>query len=148
MVDVGDKSVTKRTAIAGARVLLGELAYHMVASNSVAKGDVLTVAKIAGITAAKHTSFLIPLCHNIALSRVSVSLSLQPAHHAVDIEATAHTLDRTGVEMEAMMAASVAALTVYDMCKAVAKGATITDVKLLYKSGGKSGVFDARDSAS
>ena len=144
MVDVGEKPCTKRTAIAGARVLLGAEAFARVAENSMAKGDVLTIAKIAGMSAAKQTPFLIPLCHSLALSSVSVSLSLNPAQYAVDIEAAAHTVDRTGVEMEAMVAASVAALTVYDMCKAVARGASVTDVRVLYKAGGKSGEYDAR----
>ena len=144
MVDISGKDATKRTAIARARVILGREAFDMVTNNTMAKGDVLTVAKIAGIQASKHTALLIPLCHNISLSNVDVALHLDPTHHAVDIEASAHTLDRTGVEMEAMVAASVSALTVYDMCKAVAKGAIISDLRLIYKSGGKSGIYDVR----
>jgi cyclic pyranopterin phosphate synthase len=104
---------------------------------------VLAVAQLAGIMAAKRTAELIPLCHPLALSHVAVTLSLDPERNAVDIETTCRLKGRTGVEMEALTAASVAALTVYDMCKAVDRGMTISDVRLLHKSGGKSGTFDA-----
>lgn len=139
MVDVGFKQFTQRTATAAARVLLGPTAFSLVAANQVAKGDVLTVAQLAGIMGAKHTSTLIPLCHPLLLSHVSVDLSLDAAAAAVEVRATATTAGPTGVEMEAMTAATVAALTVYDMCKAASKSIEITDVRLLRKTGGKSG---------
>jgi molybdenum cofactor biosynthesis protein MoaC len=139
MVDVGGKRATARSATAAARVLLGPRAFQLVADNRVAKGDVLTVAQLAGVMGAKHTSALIPLCHPLALSHVEVRLALDPAACAVDVTATAATVGPTGVEMEAMTAAAVAALTVYDMCKAASKGIEVTGVRLLRKSGGKSG---------
>jgi len=139
MVDVSAKAATKRTATASCRVLLGASAYQLVAANRAAKGDVLAVSQLAGIMAAKHTATLIPLCHNIPLSKVAVDLQLQPDHHLVVIRATATTVGATGVEMEALTAASVAALTVYDMCKAVSKEIEITDLRLEAKAGGRSG---------
>ena len=139
MVDVGGKPNAPRTATASARVLLGPTAFSLVAANQVKKGDVLTVAQLAGIMGAKHTSTLIPLCHPLLLSHVEVALELNPAHQAIDILATASTVGPTGVEMEAMTAAAVSALTVYDMCKAASKGIEITDLRLEKKTGGKSG---------
>lgn len=139
MVDVGGKAPTQRTATAAARVLLGPAAFSLVAANAVAKGDVLTVAQLAGIMGAKHTATLIPLCHPLLLSHVSVDLSLDAAAAAVEVRATAATAGPTGVEMEAMTAAAVAALTVYDMCKAAGKGIVISSVRLECKTGGKSG---------
>jgi cyclic pyranopterin monophosphate synthase len=141
MVDVAHKAITQRIAVAGARVHLGEEAFRLVEQNRVAKGDVLTVAKLAGIMAAKHTPMLIPLCHSISISSADVALTLDTATRTVDIRATARAVDRTGVEMEAMTMASVAALTVYDMCKAVCKSIVISDVRLLQKTGGKSGDY-------
>jgi molybdenum cofactor biosynthesis protein MoaC len=123
-------------------VLLGAAAYALVAENRTAKGDVLTVAQLAGVMAAKQTAALIPLCHPLALAHVDVRLRLAPAAAAVDIEATAATVGPTGVEMEAMTAAAVAALTVYDMCKATSKGIEIGAVRLLRKSGGRSGAWE------
>nr|XP_025620875.1 cyclic pyranopterin monophosphate synthase, mitochondrial isoform X2 [Arachis hypogaea] len=139
MVDVSPKESSKRTAIAGCKVLLGKKVFNLVSANQMAKGDVLTVAKIAGITAAKQTSSLIPLCHNINLTHVQVDLKLNHDEFSVMIEGEAATTGRTGVEMEAMTAVSVAGLTVYDMCKAASKDIVITDIRLKHKSGGKSG---------
>lgn len=144
MVDVGGKDVTERVATARATVVMQPATLKLIRDKKAAKGDVLSVAQLAGIMAAKRTPDLIPLCHPLALSSVAVVLTLDEARHAVDIEATCKLKGRTGVEMEALTAASVAALTVYDMCKAVDRGMAITEVKLLHKSGGKSGTWDAR----
>ena len=141
MVDVGDKSYTTRFAMASARVFLGEHAFGLVSENRSSKGDVLTVAKIAGINAAKQTHALIPLCHQLLLRKVSVDLTLNPDNSCVDIRATAKTEGQTGVEMEALVAASVAGLTVYDMCKAVSKDIVVSDIRLEMKTGGKSGDY-------
>jgi cyclic pyranopterin phosphate synthase len=141
MVDVGEKPVTRRTATATATVLLGPATYDLVAENGLKKGDVLAVAQLAGIMGAKHTATLIPLCHNIVIDKVAVELNLDPLHHAVVVSATAVTGGRTGVEMEALTAAAIASLTVYDMCKAVSHDITITDLQLFSKSGGQRGDF-------
>ena len=143
MVDVGDKDVTERVATAKASIVMQPATLALIRDKKAAKGDVLAVAQLAGIMAAKKTSDLIPLCHPLALSSVQVTLSLGEKRNAVDIEATCKLKGKTGVEMEALTAASVAALTVYDMCKAVDRGMVIEQVKLLHKSGGKSGTFDA-----
>mmetsp|Transcript_4584 Transcript_4584/g.15081 ORF Transcript_4584/g.15081 Transcript_4584/m.15081 type:complete len:264 (+) Transcript_4584:1401-2192(+) len=142
MVDVAPKADTLRSATASGRVLLGAEAFRLVAHNQVKKGDVLTVAQIAGINGAKMTSSLIPLCHNILIRGVDVKLQLDPDRNAVNILATATTVGPTGVEMEALTACSVAGLTVYDMCKAVSKDIEITDIKLQKKSGGKSADYE------
>ena len=139
MVDVGKKHPTHRTATASARVLLGPTAYSLVAQNQIAKGDVLTVAQLAGIMGAKHTATLIPLCHPLLLSHVDVSLTLNEVQRGIDVVATAETSGQTGVEMEALTAVAVAALTVYDMCKAASKGIEITELRLVRKTGGKGG---------
>ena len=144
MVDVGAKGETERVAVARASVHMQPQTLALIREGKAAKGDVLAVAQLAGIMAAKKTADLIPLCHPLALSSVDVRLSLEPARNAVDIEATCKLKGRTGVEMEALTAASVAALTVYDMCKAVDRGMVISEVRLLHKSGGKSGTFNAR----
>ncbi|KAL5008030.1 hypothetical protein ScPMuIL_013611 [Solemya velum] len=141
MVDVGGKANSDRVAIATAAILLGPEAFKLVAENRIKKGDVLTVAQLAGIMAAKKTSDLIPLCHNIVLTKVDVSLELKEENHSIKIQATAKTHGKTGVEIEAITAASMAAITVYDMCKAVTRDMVITDIKLLHKSGGQSGDF-------
>jgi cyclic pyranopterin phosphate synthase len=143
MVDVSAKAETERVAKAGARVLLQKSTLDLILSGQAAKGDVLATARIAGIMAAKKTSDLIPLCHPLALSQVTVELTPDPAGNAIDIVATCKLKGRTGVEMEALTAASVAALTIYDMVKAVDRGMQITDLRLLHKSGGKSGDFNA-----
>ena len=144
MVDVGGKEITERVAVARATVTMLPATLELIANKKAAKGDVLAVAQLAGIMAAKRTSDLIPLCHPLALSSVELKLSLDKTRNAVDIEATCKLKGRTGVEMEALTAASIAALTVYDMCKAVDRGMVISDVKLLHKSGGKSGTYEAR----
>jgi cyclic pyranopterin phosphate synthase len=141
MVDVSDKAATVREAIARARVTLAAETFALVRSGQLAKGDVLTVAKLAGIQAAKRTAELIPLCHPLALTFVDVALTLDDASSTVEIQAICRCKGETGVEMEAITAASVAALTIYDMCKAVERGITITDIRLLTKRGGKSGEY-------
>lgn len=143
MVDVGAKDMTERVATARATIVMQPATLKLIRDKKAAKGDVLTVAQLAGIMAAKKTPDLIPLCHPLALSSVAVVLTLDEARNAVDIEATCKLKGRTGVEMEALTAASVAALTVYDMCKAVDRGMVISEVKLLHKSGGKSGTWNA-----
>jgi indole-3-glycerol phosphate synthase len=143
MVDVSDKQETDRVAIAGARVVMRPETLERIRSGDVAKGDVLAVARLAGIMAAKRTAELIPLCHPLALTSVKVELECAPERSAVEITATCKLRGRTGVEMEALTAASVAALTVYDMCKAVDRGMVVTDLRLLRKSGGKSGNWEA-----
>lgn len=145
MVQVGNKPETKRVAMATGKVLLGHKAFQLVQENRSKKGDVLTVAQIAGIMAAKNTAHMIPLCHNIGLTKVDVALTLCSDDHSVLIACEAHTRGRTGVEMEALTGVSVAALTVYDMCKAVTHDIVITDVRLENKCGGQSGNY-ARDS--
>ena len=137
MVDVGGKEVTQRRAVARARVTMQEETAQALADGTVAKGDVLAVARVAGIQAAKRTSELIPLCHPLMLSSVQVDLTPGPSW--VDIEATAETVDRTGVEMEALTACSVAALTIYDMCKARDRAMQVEALGLVEKSGGRSG---------
>ena len=142
MVDVGDKTVTRRTAVAEARVRMLPATLALIAAGQMPKGDVFAVARIAGIQAAKKTADLIPLCHPLMLSSVRVELAPE-APDAVRITATCSLAGQTGVEMEALTAASVAALTLYDMCKAVDKGMVIEHVRLLEKTGGKSGDFHA-----
>jgi len=145
MVDVGDKAATRRRAVASGRITMLSATRALIASGSAKKGDVLGVARLAGIMAAKKTSELIPLCHPLALSHVALALEVVDAASAgfdgVICSATVETTGPTGVKMEALTAVQVALLTVYDMCKAVDRGMTITDVKLLEKHGGKSGSF-------
>jgi cyclic pyranopterin phosphate synthase len=144
MVDVSDKDVTERTAEAKGSVVMRPETLAMIRAGGVKKGDVLSVARLAGIMGAKRTPELIPLCHPLALTSVSVDLTLDEARNAVDITATCKLKGRTGVEMEALTAVTVAALTVYDMCKAVDRGMRITEVRLTRKDGGKSGRYEAR----
>ena len=139
MVDVGAKSITQRIATARARVTMLPATAALIRSGGAKKGDVLGVARIAGIMASKRTAELIPLCHPLPIS--AVSLELEVGDDAVEIAATVSTTGQTGVEMEALTAASVAALTVYDMCKSVDRGMRIEAVRLTHKSGGKSGDF-------
>ena len=143
MVDVGAKDVTARTATARASVTMRAETLGLIVDGGYAKGDVLAIARLAGIMAAKRTAELIPLCHPLALDLVSVELTCDTERNAVDIEASCAVHGRTGVEMEALTAVSVAALTVYDMCKAVDRGMTVGEVRLTHKSGGKSGTFRA-----
>ncbi len=142
MVDVSDKDDTVRIAVAQGRVAMLPETLALIVDGKVAKGDVLAAARIAGIMAAKKTSDLIPLCHPLALSKVEVVLEPDAAGSAIAITATCKLTGRTGVEMEALTAVSVAALTVYDMCKAVDRGMTIEAVRLTHKSGGKSGTWE------
>ena len=142
MVDVGDKDVTQRTAVASAKVITRPDVIDKIRQGAVAKGDVLATARIAGIMAAKRTSELIPLCHPLRIDSVKIELALRDAE--VHITATVRATDRTGVEMEALTAASIAALTVYDMCKAVDREMTVTAVRLESKTGGKSGPFERK----
>ncbi|HTW16754.1 MAG TPA: cyclic pyranopterin monophosphate synthase MoaC [Nocardioides sp.] len=143
MVDVSAKDVTARTATASGRVLVAPRVIELLRGEGVPKGDALGVARVAGIMAAKRTPDLVPLCHPLAISGVTVDLDVTDT--SVDITATVRTSDRTGVEMEALTAVSVAALTVVDMVKAVDKGAVITDVRVEAKSGGKSGDWTRAD---
>lgn len=141
MVDVSAKSESIRTAEAYAEVCLSKEAFDAVSNNTIAKGDVLAVAKIAGIQAAKKTSELIPLCHNIFISKVDISFSLDEENYKIYIHSLARTEAKTGIEMEALTAVSVAALTIYDMCKAIDKSIVISNIMLKSKTGGKSGDF-------
>jgi len=144
MVDVSGKEMNLRTASAFAEVVLSPHAYVAVKNNEVSKGDVLAVSRIAGIQAAKKTSELIPLCHNIFISSVTIDFEMKDDTNSIQIISTAKTNSVTGIEMEALTGVSVAALTIYDMCKAIDKSIKITDVHLLTKTGGKSGDYIAR----
>ncbi len=143
MVDVSAKNATERTATAKGSVFMSAAAINRISDGSVKKGDVLSVAQLAGIMGAKKTPDLIPLCHPLSLSSVKVELSIDETRNAVDITATCKLVGKTGVEMEALTAVSVAALTVYDMCKAMDKSMRIGDVRLTHKDGGKSGEYVA-----
>ena len=141
MVDVSEKADTVRTAVAAGRVIVNAETFELIRSGGMKKGDVLSVAQIGGIMGAKRTSEIIPMCHPIMISGVDIDFELNEKELAVEITATARCTGVTGVEMEALTAVSVAALTVYDMCKAVQKDMEITDIRLLKKTGGKSGEF-------
>lgn len=141
MVDVGDKASSVRTAEAYAEVVLSEKVFKKVAVNEIEKGDVLTVARVAGIQAAKKTADLIPLCHNIFISKIDINFNLNEDKNIIEIHSFAKTTSVTGIEMEALTAASMAALTVYDMCKAMDKSIVISNIKLRSKTGGKSGNY-------
>jgi len=143
MVDVTTKDVTERTATAAASITMQPETLTKITDGGIPKGDVLAVARLAGIMAAKRTADLIPLCHPLPLSSVNVDVVCDEARSAVDITTTCKVTGRTGVEMEALTAASVAVLTVYDMCKAVDRGMVISGVRLLHKAGGKSGTWRA-----
>jgi cyclic pyranopterin phosphate synthase len=147
MVDVGAKAETERLAVARARITMQPATLALIQTGSVKKGNVLTVAQIAGIQAAKRTHELIPMCHPLLLTHVAVELAPgETAQEAwIDIEATVRTTGKTGVEMEALTAASVAALTVYDMCKAADRSMRISDVHLVHKSGGRSGTWNLEE---
>ena len=145
MVDVSDKAETARTAVAFGRVLVNANTFALIRSGGLKKGDVLTTAQIGGIMGAKRTADLIPMCHNITLSGVDIDFQLNERDLAVEITATAKCAGQTGVEMEALTAVSIAALTVYDMCKAVQRDMVIDRICLLRKSGGKSGDFIRED---
>ena len=141
MVDVGDKPDTVREARARGVVVMQPSTLELIQRNALQKGDVLAVAKIAGIMAAKHTSELIPLCHPLPLTSVDLTFGLDPSAGRIDIESIARVIGKTGVEMEALTAVAAAALTVYDMCKAVDREMCITDIRLIEKQGGRSGFF-------
>ena len=145
MVNVGEKADTRRVAVAAGRVLVNRQTFELIRTGGVKKGDVLTVAQVAGIMAAKKTPELIPMCHPVALTGVELNLWLSEEMLSVEIEATASCTGPTGVEMEALTAVTAAALTVYDMCKAVQRDMIIDDVRLLRKSGGMSGDFERED---
>ncbi|WP_297056810.1 cyclic pyranopterin monophosphate synthase MoaC [Thermosulfurimonas sp.] len=139
MVDVSEKPFTPREAVARGRVLLGEKVFALVKDRNLPKGDLFGAARIAGILAAKRTWELIPLCHPLPLTRIEIDFSLHPEDFSLEIEARVRTVAQTGVEMEALTAVSVAALTIYDMCKGIDKSVRITDIRLAQKRGGKSG---------
>jgi cyclic pyranopterin monophosphate synthase len=144
MVDVGAKAVTERVATARGSVVMKPATLKAIVAKGIKKGDVLAVARLAGIMAAKRTHDLIPLCHPLALSAVSLDLTTNKKRNTVEISATVKISGKTGVEMEALTAVSVAALTVYDMCKAIDRGMALTDIRLVHKSGGKSGTYNAQ----
>jgi len=143
MVDVGSKAPTRRVARAGGRIAMAPATLALIRAGSAKKGDVLGVARIAAIQAAKRTAELIPLCHPLPLTRVAVDFAVDARAPAIEIEVVAETLDRTGVEMEALTAAAIGLLTIYDMCKSADRAMRIEHVRLLEKSGGKSGRFVA-----
>ncbi len=144
MVDVSAKQETDRVAVAAGSVIMAKATLDKIIAGGMKKGNVLSVARLAGIMGAKRTPDLIPLCHPLNLSSVAVELSCDPARSAIDITATCKITGRTGVEMEALTAVAVAALTVYDMCKSIDRGMRIAEIRLLHKSGGKSGTFEAK----
>ncbi len=146
MVDVTGKSDTEREAVAGAVISMSPETFRLIGEGKIQKGDVYEVAKIAGIMAAKRTSDLIPMCHPLQLTSVDVKFHPREEESCIEIESTVKTVGKTGVEMEALVAVSVAALTIYDMCKAVDKEMTVGGIRLLYKRGGASGEFK-RDEA-
>jgi cyclic pyranopterin phosphate synthase len=141
MVDVGQKPDTERLAVAQGAVLMQPQTLQLIIEGNLKKGDVLSVAQIAGVMAAKKTSDLIPLCHPLPITYIDVMCTPKPGENRVDIEATARVTGKTGVEMEALTAVAVAALTIYDMAKAVDRGMRISDIRLVAKQGGKSGTF-------
>ena len=143
MVDVGNKAATKRVAIAKGRIFLAKSTIDKLKNSAFAKGDVLGVAKIAGILGAKQTANLIPLCHPLGLEHVDLSFEIDNEIEAIEITAECCISGKTGIEMEALTAVSVAALTIYDMCKSADKKMRISDIRLTHKSGGKSGTLDA-----
>ena len=143
MVDVSAKATTQRVAVASGSIVMQPATLKTVLAKGIKKGDVMAVARLAGIMAAKRTHELIPLCHPLALSSASVELEPDRKRHAIDITATVKIAGQTGVEMEALTAVSVAALTIYDMCKAIDRGMTLGEIRLRHKSGGKSGTYNA-----
>jgi len=145
MVNVGEKNVTHRTAVAAGRVMVNEETLRLIKSGGMKKGDVLTVAQVAGVMGAKHTPDIIPMAHPIAVEGIDLSLRVNELDCCIDIEATVSCSGRTGVEMEALTAVSTAALTVYDMCKAVQKDMVISDIRLMSKTGGVHGDFERKE---
>ncbi len=145
MVDVGSKKDTERVAVARGRVVMQPETLQLIIEGNLKKGDILTVAQLAGVMAAKRTSELIPLCHPLLLTHINVACTPNPEANCVDIEATVRLKGKTGVEMEALTAVSVAALTIYDMAKAVDRDMQLTEIRLVHKSGGRSGIYDAAE---
>lgn len=145
MVDISGKSDSARTAVAAGRVYLGEEAFQRVREHDISKGDVLTTAQIAGIMGAKETSNLIPLCHDVSVNGVEVDFTFNEEDQAIDIRAFTKSFGVTGVEMEALTAVSIAALTIYDMCKSVTKDIRISDIHLRAKTGGQSGNWKSEE---
>ena len=143
MVDISEKAITRRIAIAKGQLIAASDTIKKIADRGFKKGDVLSIAQLAGIMGAKQTSQLIPLCHPIPLSKVQLQLDINHDSHSIDITAECHSTGQTGVEMEALTSVSVAALTIYDMCKSVDKHMQIANIRLVHKSGGKSGDFNA-----
>lgn len=141
MVDVSSKKVTERTAVAQASIKMGRSTLDLILNAGIKKGDVLAVAQVAGIMAAKRTSELIPMCHPISITSVNMDFQVDEENSTITATVTAKTMDRTGIEMEALTGAAVAALTIYDMCKGVDRSMTITGIKLLAKAGGRSGTY-------
>lgn len=145
MVDVGDKDVTRRVAVARGAVHMQPETLQLIIEGNVKKGDVITIAELAGVMAAKRTADLIPLCHPLTLNKIDVTCKPNTDQSCVDIEATVRVSGKTGVEMEALTAVSVAGLTIYDMAKAVDRSMRLSDVRLVYKEGGRSGVYKAQE---
>ncbi len=141
MVNVGEKADTHRTAVARGSIYMKPETLQRIREGGIAKGDVLSVAQTAGILAAKNTAYAIPMCHNIFITGVEMDFLLDEEHSAIHIEASASTIGKTGIEMESLHAVSVAALTIYDMCKAIDRGMQISNIRLSSKSGGKSGDY-------
>lgn len=141
MVDVSNKETTSRVAVAKARILMNSNTLEIIKNGDAKKGDVLGIARTAGIMAAKKTADLIPLCHPLPITNVNINLSIEPSNNSVEIEATVKTNGQTGVEMEALTAANITALTIYDMVKAIDKTMKITDLRVTFKDGGKTGQF-------
>ena len=145
MVDVSDKRSTVREAVAGGTVQLNAETFGIITRGEIEKGDVLAVAQVAGIMAAKRTHEIVPMCHTVSITGVDISLTPDDTRYAIDIKATVRCKGETGVEMEALTAVTAAALTIYDMCKAVQKDIEINDVRLLRKAGGNSGVYESKE---
>lgn len=147
MVDVGGKDDTERVAIAKGSIQLSPEIFERIEKGNIKKGDVLSVAQVAGIMGAKKTAENIPMCHNIFITGVDMDFEMDKEHSTIHIQSTVRTIGKTGVEMEALNAVSIAALTIYDMCKAIDKGMVITNIRLIKKTGGKSGTYIRRDEA-
>ncbi len=145
MVDVGEKEITRRSAVAEGRIVMARTTMEMIQQGGHKKGDVLSIARIAGIMAAKRTAELVPLCHPLRLTNIRIDLEFDPQNPAVVCKATTRTTERTGVEMEALTAVQVTLLTIYDMCKAIDRGMEMHRIRLLHKSGGKSADWNRAD---
>ena len=144
MIDISSKKITKRIAVACSKIFMKKKTFEMIKDGNHKKGDVLAIARIAAIMAVKKTNELIPLCHPINIEAVDINFKLNESNYSVESLITCKTSNKTGIEMEALTSASVAALTIYDMCKSVDKNMSIGDIRLTHKSGGKSGIFNAK----